>query len=384
MPIRAAVVGVGHLGQHHARILAAMPDVELVGVADVRPEQAALIAKRCGTKAYSDFHELIDQVDAVSIAVPTVGHVAAAAPFLERGVAALIEKPLAPTAAEGAHLVEIARRSGAILQVGHIERFNPAWRAVSKLRLRPKYVRAERQGTYTFRSTDIGVVHDLMIHDLDLVLSLTDADPIRVEALGVRILSDSEDVANARVTFADGLIADFTANRVAQTAVRGMKIWAREGFASLDFAAKTGTVIRPSKRLLERKHMQDLEDVDLSQIAKVRERLFGTVLELEEIEGDSTEPLALELAEFIDSATGGPRPSVSGAAGQRALELAEAVCGKIRSHAWEGTAEGPLGPNIWGIDAQPPIDARAPIVGLAGPHLRKDPALARRSLRDRT
>ena len=182
--MRVAVVGVGHLGQHHARVLAALPDVELVGVADARIEQARAVAERHGTEAFADYRDLIDRVDAVSIAVPTALHRAVAGAFLSRGIAAMVEKPLASTLAEAEELVELARARGVTLQVGHIERFNPALSALEGLSLRPKYIAAERLATYTFRSTDIGVVLDLMIHDLDLVGSLV-ATPVRsVAAVG--------------------------------------------------------------------------------------------------------------------------------------------------------------------------------------------------------
>ena len=176
--LRVGVVGVGHLGQHHARLLAKMPEVELVGVADASGERARIIAERHQTAAFADYRDLLDRVDAVTVAVPTVLHREVAGAFLERGISALVEKPLAASLAEGEELVQLAERHGVLLQVGHIERFNPALTVLDELRLRPQYVTAERLSTYTFRSTDIGAVLDLMIHDIDLVLALI-AAPVR-------------------------------------------------------------------------------------------------------------------------------------------------------------------------------------------------------------
>ena len=247
--LRVGVVGVGHLGQHHARILSAMPGVELVAVADARVEQAQAVAAKCGTVALGDYRPLLELVDAVTIAVPTCLHRQIGGAFLEKGIATLVEKPMASSLAESEELVAQARASRAVLQVGHIERFNPALRALEKLAVRPKFVNAERLSTYTFRSTDIGVVFDLMIHDLDLLLSLIAAPVRSVAAVGVSLFGEHEDVANARVEFEDGSVANLTASRASYTPSRKMRIWGAEGYASLDFAAKEATVIRPSEQL---------------------------------------------------------------------------------------------------------------------------------------
>ena len=248
--LRVGVVGVGHLGQHHARILASLPDVELVAVVDSRPEQAQTIADKFGTRAVADYHELLGLVDAVSIAVPTVLHREVAGTFLSRGIPTLVEKPLASTLAEAELLVSLSHSTGALLQVGHIERFNPALSALHQMAIRPKYITAERLSTYTFRSTDIGVVLDLMIHDLDLVLSLIHSPVRSVAAVGVSLFGEHEDVANARVEFENGTVANLTASRASYAALRKMRIWSAEGYASLDFAAKSATLVQPSDEFL--------------------------------------------------------------------------------------------------------------------------------------
>ena len=332
--LRVGVVGVGHLGQHHARILASLPDVELVAVADSRPEQAQTVADRYGTRAVSDYHELLGRVDAVSIAVPTVLHREVAGTFLSRGIPALVEKPLASSLAEAELLVSLSHSTGALLQVGHIERFNPALSALHQMAIRPKYINAERLSTYTFRSTDIGVVLDLMIHDIDLVLSLT-ASPVRsAAAVGVSLFGEHEDVANARIEFEDGTVANLTASRASYTAVRKMRIWGTEGYVSLDFAARQATLVQPSEEFLS--GQLGLEGVDLSQPSAVKEHLFGRVLRVDQVQTAGREPLALELEDFVQALRDGSRPRVNGDDALRAMRVADQVLKSLNAHRWDG------------------------------------------------
>jgi predicted dehydrogenase len=340
--LRLGVVGVGHLGQHHARVLASMDDVELVGVADTRPDQGRAVAQRCGTAWFADWRDLLDKVDAVSVAVPTSAHREVAGEFLGRGLSAMVEKPLAIDSVEGSELVELARATGAVLQVGHIERFNPTLSALDGLDLHPKYIAAERLGTYTFRSTDIGVVHDLMIHDLDLILALIQAPVRSVEAVGVSLFGPLEDVANARIEFEDGAVVNLTASRASYQAVRKMRIYGPEGYATLDFGTKQATIVRPSEALM-RGDLQ-LEGVDLASPAAVKDHVFGTILQPETIQCTGREPLALELEDFIRSIRAGTAPVVTGEVALRAMRLADMVVDSINQHAWEGSARGPIGP----------------------------------------
>ena len=340
---KVAVVGVGHLGRHHARILAEMPEVELVGVVDGRPQQAQAVAEACRTRAFADYRDLLDEVDAVSVAVPTSAHREVAGAFLDRGIPTMVEKPLATTLLEAEQLVGLSEKSGALLQVGHIERFNPALSALESLAFRPKYITAERLGTYTFRSTDIGVVLDLMIHDIDLLLSMV-ASPVKsVAAVGVSVFGDHEDVANARVEFEDGTVANLTASRASFQAVRKMRLYGPEGYVGLDFAARQGTIIRPSERL--RRGEIDLDGLDLTQAAAVKERIFGKILRVDQVQGEGREPLALELEDFIQAVRTGSRPRVTGLDALRAVRLADQVLQSLRSHAWEGRMDGPAGPH---------------------------------------
>ena len=341
--LRIGVVGVGHLGRHHARVLAAMPEVELVGVVDGRPEQAQAVAAACQTRPYTDHRDLFDQVDAVSVAVPTVAHREVAGAFLGRGIPTLVEKPLATTLLEAEQLVELADSRATPLQVGHIERFNPALSTLEGLAFRPKYIAAERLGTYTFRSTDIGVVLDLMIHDIDLVLSMVQAPVKSVQAVGVGVFGDHEDIANARVEFEDGTVASLTASRASFQAVRKMRLYGPEGYVTLDFAAKQGTIVRPSDRL--RRGEVDLEGLDLSQPSALKERIFGKILRVDQVQGEGREPLALELEDFVQAVRTGSRPKVTGHDALRAIRLADRVLGSLRGHAWEGRLDGPTGPH---------------------------------------
>ncbi len=361
--LRVAVIGVGHLGRHHARVLAGIEGVELVAVADARIEQARAVAEPLGAEAFADYRELLERVDAVSVAVPTFLHREVAGAFLERGIPCMVEKPLAGSLKEAEELVQLAQSQGVVLQVGHIERFNPALTALEGFRCRPKYLTAERSGTYTFRSTDIGVVLDLMIHDLDLILSLNPSEVTSVEAVGVSVFGHHEDVANARIRFEDGCIADLTASRASYQAVRKMQIWSSEGYISFDFAAKTSTIIRPSDKL--RRGEVDVTGVDLSQPAQVRDHLFGKVLRVDRAQAAGREPLALELEDFIRAIRTGTSPRVSGIDGLRAIQVADRILANLRMHAWEGGTEGPRGP----LEVPEPL--AEPIAGLPEPHLWK-------------
>jgi predicted dehydrogenase len=339
--LRVGVVGVGHLGKEHARILAGLPAVELVGVADRRAAQAAQVAERCGARAFPDHAALLPLVDAAVIAVPTENHHAVALDFLQRGIPLLIEKPLASTLAQAEEIVGLAERQRVPLQVGHIERFNPAFEELLRRPLRPRYVRAERLGGYSGRSTDVGVVFDLMIHDLDLLLALTRSPVQSVEALGASLLGGHEDMAQARVRFADGCVADLSASRVHPTPVRRLQAWGPEGYAGVDFAARRVTLMQPAS------HLQrgfDARRLEAAALTAFRAELFGKHVETLELSCAGGDQLTCELEEFTTSVRTGRRPRVDGVAGREAVALAETVLKSLHEHAWEGDAGGPVGP----------------------------------------
>jgi predicted dehydrogenase len=326
--VRIGVVGVGHLGKEHARILATLPGVELAGVADVDFEQARSVAARCETRPFSDYHPLLESIDAAVIAVPTAAHHSVAGAFLEHGIPLLVEKPLALDTQQARDLVDLARRRGTVLQVGHIERFNPAFEELLRRPLQPRVVSCQRLSAFTGRSTDIGAVLDLMIHDLDLLLALV-ASPVRdVEAFGLTLLGGHEDVAHAHLVFADGCVADVTASRVNPGPFRRMQVWGPQGYACIDFARRQVTLAQPAA-------------------SPMRDRPLE-VLELDRNQGDQ---LTRELQEFVHCAQTGDRPRVSGEQGLEAIALADRILARIAAHPADraaGSPRQPLFPSIPG------------------------------------
>jgi predicted dehydrogenase len=339
---RVGVVGVGHLGKEHARILAGMPDVTLVGLADPNTSQAAAVAERCGTRPYPDHRLLLDAVDAAVIAAPTAHHHAVACDFLSRGIPLLIEKPLTADPERADELVKLAREHNAVLQVGHIERFNPAFEELRRHPLRPKLISSERCGGFSGRSTDVGVVLDLMIHDLDLVLSLVRAPVASVWAMGVAVLGGHEDMARARVTFADGCVADFSASRVHPTPSRRMQVWGAEGYAAVDFAKRHLTLTQPSETLRQGK--LDSRRLDAATAASLKAELFTRYFQTQDIDCAGGDQLTAELQDFLGCVRDGRTPRVDGVAGRDAVALATQVLDALRQHAWDGDTAGPTGP----------------------------------------
>jgi predicted dehydrogenase len=335
-PLRIAVIGVGHLGKEHARILAGLPEVDLVGVVDVNFEQAQAVARRLGCHAYDNHRTLLRRVDAAIVAVPTSQHYPVAVEFLRAGIPLLVEKPLASSLSEAADLVELARRRQIILQVGHIERFNPAFEELQKYSFQAKFVDCERLGPFTGRSTDIGVVLDLMIHDLDLLLTLVRAPVRRVEALGVAVFGGHEDIANARLHFADGCVANVTASRVSPAPQRKMRIWSPEGYASIDFAQRRLALIQPSAEL--RRHS--------AAPTMLKDESFDRHFDVVHLDCNcDSDQLTRELKHFVECLRKGSRPRVGGEAGHDAIALATRILESLRSHQWEGHPAGATGPS---------------------------------------
>jgi predicted dehydrogenase len=340
--LRIGVVGVGHLGKEHARILSGLPEVELVGVADANAVQAGQVAERCGTRAFPDHRPLLALVDAAVIVVPTSYHHAVAREFLEKGIPVLVEKPLAGTLPQADELVALAHAHGVPLQVGHIERFNPAFEALVERPLTPKLIRAERCGGFSGRSTDIGVVLDLMIHDIDLVLTLAGAPVRDVSALGVSVLGGHEDTAQATLTFANGCVAQLSASRVHPEPLRRMYVWGPEGFASADFARRRLTLTQPAAHL--RRSGFDSRRLDPATLHSLKTELFGKHLLVHEIDCTPVDQLTCELRDFADCVRTGGRPRVDGIAGREALAVAWRILDAICGHCWEGDSTGPRGP----------------------------------------
>jgi predicted dehydrogenase len=306
--LRTAVVGVGHLGRHHARILSTLAGARLVAVVDTAPDRAAEAAAATGARALSDFRDVLGEVDAVTVAVPTELHRDIALPFLERGIAVLVEKPMAGTLAEADEIVAAARASGATLAVGHTERYNPAVAAILPLVTSPRFIEVHRLGVFPDRSLDIDVVFDLMIHDLDIILALVRSDVESIEAVGVPVLTSRYDIANARLRFATGCIANVTASRISRERVRKIRFFQPDAYLSVDYAA------------------QEVEGWRLVRRGDERPGIEGGPLPV-----DRDEPLRRELADFVRAARTKEMPLVDGAAGRRALELATRVAERMGS-----------------------------------------------------
>lgn len=306
--IRAAVVGVGHLGRHHARILAALEGVSLVAVVDTDAGRAADVASSTGARPLGDYRELAGQVDAVSIAAPTELHHEIALAFLRQGVSVLVEKPMTRTLAEADELIAAAAGSGATLAVGQTERYNPAVAAVLPFITTPRFIEVHRLGVFPDRSLDIDVIFDLMIHDLDLIASMVASEVTSVEAVGVPVLTPKFDIANARLRFASGCIANLTASRISRERVRKIRFFQPDSYISIDYAA------------------QEVEGWRLVRRDGQRPSIEGGALPVQK-----DEPLRRELADFIGAVRERRRPVVDGEAGRAALALATRIAEKMES-----------------------------------------------------
>jgi predicted dehydrogenase len=335
--LRIAIIGSGRLGGFHAQKLARMPGVEIVGVVDPLPANRDRLAAELHTAAFSSHFPLIGEIDAAVIATPTLLHHRVAVDLLKAGTHLLVEKPICATLAEADELVELARRRKVVLQVGHVERFNPALAAAAPHVKNAKYIEAVRASGFTFRSMDIGVVLDLMIHDIDLVLSLVRSPLRSVEAMGVALLGGHEDVAHARLSFECGCVANISASRVSYEPARKMQVWAEKAFANIDFASRTTTLVRPSDTLLRGEFHADR--LSTEQVEHYKTHLAEEHLPREQTTCDAVDALALELEDFVDSIRMARQPRVSGQAGRDALAVAEQILASIAAHRWDGTPE---------------------------------------------
>ena len=306
--LRTAVIGVGHLGRHHARILSSLEGVQLVAVVDTIAERAADVAAATGAASHTDFRALDGEVDAVVVAVPTGIHHEIAIPLLERGVAVLVEKPIARSVADAEAIVTAARASGATLAVGQTERYNPAVAAVLPLVTAPRFIEVHRLSAFPERSLDIDVVFDVMIHDLDIILALVRSEIVSIEAVGVPVLTPKYDIANARLRFASGCIANVTASRISREKVRKIRFFQPDAYLSIDYAA------------------QEAEGWRLVRRDGARPRIEGGSIPVQR-----DEPLRRELMDFVHAARTRSTPAVDGEAGRRALALATEIAAKMES-----------------------------------------------------
>jgi predicted dehydrogenase len=342
-PVKMGVVGVGHLGRAHARILSGLPGVELVGVVDPDREQAQSVAASCRTRVFASHLDLFGRIDAACIVTPTTYHHSIACSFLSLGIPVLVEKPLALNASEANQLVQLARQHHAILQVGHIERFNPAYEELRARTITPKFVEVERHGTFTGRSTDIGAVLDLMIHDLDLLLDLVGGPVADVQAVGATAFGGHEDMVNARLRFDSGCVAHLTASRMSPNPKRKLRIWAPEGYAGIDFVRKHLTLVQPSEEL--RGRQLDTRQMPRSQRDQLKNEVFTRYLQTLELDFNHRDQLSSELEHFVNCVRSGMQPRVNGEAARDAIALAERILQSVRNHRWDNSPDGPIGPH---------------------------------------
>jgi predicted dehydrogenase len=355
--VRLAVVGVGRLGRIHARLAAAVPAIELVAVVDAQREACQAVAAETGCRAVSDIRELIGEIDAAVVATPTCFHAGIASELIRGGVHVLVEKPITPTSREADELVQLARRRCVVLQVGHVERFNPGLESVVRRLAEPKFIEARRQSGYTFRSTDVGVVLDLMIHDIDVVLSLVKSPVTDVDALGISVMGDHEDMVSARLHFANGAVANLTASRTSYAPARTMQVFTATAFASIDFATRKATIVEPREDLLRRTlRVADLTEADRENI---RQRCFDDLLVKSEAPATESNAIEQELIDFAAAIREGRQPRVTGADGRDAVAVAEQVLDRVREHRWDGASgvrKGALAMPILPLRAAVPED----------------------------
>ena len=306
-PLRIGVIGVGHLGQHHARICSDLPHTTLMAVVDLDKPRGELIAKRYHVPFYEHLDNLLPQVDAVSVAVPTSVHFPVVKICLEAGIHVLVEKPITSTTEEGHELVRLAREKGVVLQVGHIERFNPVVDVARSFIDKPGFLECHRLSPFQPRGTDVDVVLDLMIHDLDMVLSFNLGEVQRVEAVGMPVFTDNIDIANARIAFSQGCVANLTASRVSTGRLRKLRVFQSDCYLSVDYQAREAMI---HQRVANPGH--------------------ESAIRTQYLRGEDDEPLRRELVSFVDAVRNGTPSLVPGEEGVASLELAHRVLEVIR------------------------------------------------------
>jgi predicted dehydrogenase len=320
--IRVGVAGTGHLGNFHAKMFSQIPTVELVGVYDLDTTKAERVAAEHGTKPFADLEQLLAEVQAISIASTTVTHFDVGRRALEKGVHTFIEKPITETIEQAKALVELADARKLVLQVGHIERFNPAILALEQYKLRPLFIESHRLAQFNPRGSDVAVVLDLMIHDIDLILSLVRSPVTRIDANGVAVVSDSEDIANARLQFENGCVANVTASRISQNKMRKMRLFQNDAYISIDFSQGLSEVFR----LIDE---DDPQAKPTMMLGKIDQGQRKRLIVYEQPEVKEVNALKYELELFIKSVVEGTQPPVSGRDGLQALEVAQEIMRSI-------------------------------------------------------
>lgn len=321
--IPVGVIGCGRMGQLHARVYSQMPQVKLVGLYDADRDVAAAACEKYGGEAFESVEALAAKVKAVTIAVPTQFHAEVAEPLLSRGIACLIEKPLAKDIDECRRIVDASKKHNAVVQVGHIERFNPIVRSMSKVAIEPRFIEVIRISPLTFRSIDVGVVLDVMIHDIDIVLQLARSKVAKIDAVGVSVIGGVEDICNARLTFENGCVANMTASRLALKTERKLRVFSSDAYVSIDYQKKYGIVARKTDNLAAIR--DTIAKIRAREIEDLSQLNFMELVNIEELTVDDVEPLRSELDAFIASVTTGAPVEVSAEDGLAAVETAAKI-----------------------------------------------------------
>lgn len=324
---KIAVIGCGHLGRVHARLLSQLPQAELVAVVDPHSDPCDDVARELGVRSVRDYTELVGAIEAAVVAAPTCFHAAIARDLMEQGIHLLMEKPLAATHFDARALAAQADRCGTVLAVGHVERFNPAFLAAEHRCSQPLWIEATRTGGFTFRSLDVGVVMDLMIHDLELILALVNSPVVSVSAFGTSVVTPYEDLAEARLVFASGCVATLKASRTSPVAQRQMAIYSRDEHCFVDFGQRTVRVVQRSAGL-QAGSMQ-VDRMQANEMESLKQHVFETLLPLSDLPIADANPLQDELRDFLECVQQGGRPRVDGRHAAQAVWVAEQVLGQI-------------------------------------------------------
>jgi predicted dehydrogenase len=332
--IRTAVIGVGKMGAIHAKVYDQLPQSELAAVVDIDAEKAKRTADQYECLAFTDSADVLDKVDAVTIATPTITHMKLAKKFIKNRVAVLIEKPLATNAKEGKKIAALARKNDSVVAVGHSERCNPVVQAMKRLDIEPKFIEANRISPYPFRSTDIGVVLDVMIHDIDIILSLAASKIKKVDAVGVGVIADDkEDICNARIVFENGCIANITASRLALKTERKVRVFSKQTYLSVDYLKKSGIVIKADPNINVVKWIQERKDGGDFDMTTVN---WPDLLHIEHLAIDDKEPIRVQQEAFLRAVADKQlRPEVSVEEGLAALQCAQEILNSIKKHKWK-------------------------------------------------
>lgn len=339
--LNVAVVGAGHMGKHHVRVYSTLPGCKLVAVIDKNLAKAGPLAEQFGGVAFASLDDVKERIDAVTVAVPTVYHADVAIPLMRRGIAVLVEKPLAQDSITAKQLVDAANQHGAILQVGHSERFNPVVQAMLRMEVAPRFIETQRISPFTFRSADIGVVFDMMIHDIDIVLHLVGHRACTVDAVGVGVLGRCEDVASARLRFGEHAVANLTASRLALKTERRIRVFSPTAYLSMDYHKKSGIAVKLDENLDLIRMARERNFEDLSQMASLD---YGSMVKVEPLLVDDIEPLCVELQTFLDAVRSGKSSGVSAEEGLAAVQIAERITREIQHQPWSRELEKCLKP----------------------------------------